>query len=137
MLYVHTPESKYVFFSQSPEQSQTPNSVREQLGTHSPLDGSGMGSTSVDESEKTKKGKPKPVLKVSKRGGVVSKNNRKKKANKFSKFSILGNNTAGLNAKKDSLLHNIKLFNYPSAITLQETKLRKPGRIKLNKLSDF
>ena len=98
ILYVHTPESKFGFFSQCPEQSQTPNSVKEQLGTPSPLDESGMGSTSVDEPEKTKKGKPKPVLKVSKRGGVRSKNNRKKKANKFSKFSILGNNTAGLKA---------------------------------------
>ena len=96
-----------------------------------------MGTPKVDESEKLKKGKPKPVLKVSKRGGVRSKNSRKRKANKNIKFSIMGNNSAGLKAKKDSLLHNIKLFNYPSAITLQETKLRKPGSIKLKNYQIF
>ena len=47
------------------------------------------------------------------------------------KFSILGNNCFGLKAKKDSFFQTIKAFNFPSCITIQETKLRKMGSIKI------
>ena len=50
--------------------------------------------------KKPKKGKPVQVLKVSKRGGARSKQNRMKKQNKNVKFSILGTNSAGLKAKE-------------------------------------
>ena len=81
-------------------------------------------------------GKPVPV-KVSKRGGVRSKNNRMKKHNKNVKFSILGSNSAGLKAKSDSLMHNIRLFNFPSCLTIQETEMRKSGGIKLKNYQVF
>ena len=49
----------------------------------------------------------------------------------------MGTNAAGLKAKKDSLLENIKLFGYPSVITVQETKLRKSGNLKLENYQIF
>ena len=49
----------------------------------------------------------------------------------------MGTNSAGLKAKKDSLLENMKLFGYPSVITVQETKLRKCGSIKLENYQIF
>ena len=60
-----------------------------------------------------------------------------KKQSKNIKFSILGTNSAGMKAKKDSLMHNIKLFNYPSCITIQETKMRSKGNIKLKNYQVF
>ena len=36
-------------------------------------------------------------------------------------FTIIGSNAAGLLSKKESLIHNINLFN-PAAVLLQETK---------------
>ena len=41
------------------------------------------------------------------------------------KFTLLGNNTAGLKKKKESLEDVIELLRKPSCITLQETKLPK------------
>ena len=49
----------------------------------------------------------------------------------------MGTNSAGLKAKKDSLLENMKLFGYPSVITVQETKLRKCGSIRLENYQIF
>lgn len=72
-------------------------------------------------------GKYKKFLKATKR----SNKNRQNKSSKLAKFSILGTNAAGLKAKKDSLKENIKLFNFPSVITVQETKYRKCGSFKL------
>ena len=46
-------------------------------------------------------------------------------------FSILGTNSNGIQAKKESLLKNINTFQ-PSVITLQETKLRKTGTLRLH-----
>ena len=82
-------------------------------------------------------GKCKTILKTTKRGGVRSKKNRMKKATKNVNFSIMGTNAAGLKAKKDSLVENVKLFNYPSVITIQESKLRKSGTIKLENYQIF
>ena len=82
-------------------------------------------------------GKCKTILKATKRGGVRSKKNRIKKATKNVNFSIMGTNAAGLKAKKDSLLENIKLFNFPSVITVQESKLRKSGTFKIENYQIF
>ena len=61
-----------------------------------------------------------------KRGGV--KHNK----NKNVKFSLLGNNSAGIKAKTDSLEAVIKILGNPSCITLQETKLSKNNIFQLN-----
>ena len=50
---------------------------------------------------------------------------------------MLGNNCFGLKAKKESFYQTIKAFNFPSCITLQETKLRKMGSVKLNDYQVF
>ena len=49
----------------------------------------------------------------------------------------MGNNCFGLKAKKKSLLQAIKAFNFPSFITLQETKMRKMGSMKINEYQIF
>ena len=82
-------------------------------------------------------GKHKKILKATKRGGIRSKNKRNKKKFKSTKFSIMGTNAAGLKAKKDSLIENIRLFGFPSVITIQETKLRKMGSLKIENYQIF
>ena len=52
-------------------------------------------------------------------------------------FSVLGNNTAGLKAKKDSLQAIINMLNRPSCITLQETKLGKNANFNLENYPCF
>ena len=52
-------------------------------------------------------------------------------------FSILGNNCFGLKAKKESLYQTLKAFDFPSCITLQETKMRKMGSVKINDYQVF
>ena len=49
----------------------------------------------------------------------------------------MGNNCFGLKAKKKSLVQTIKAFKFPSCITIQETKLRKMGSIKLAEYQIF
>ena len=49
----------------------------------------------------------------------------------------MGTNAAGLKAKRDSLLSNIEFFNFPSCITIQESKLRNCGNFKLEKYQVF
>ena len=46
-------------------------------------------------------------------------------------FSVFGSNCNGINGKLESLKHNINNFNKTTCINLQETKLRFPGKIKL------
>ena len=82
-------------------------------------------------------GKCKKFLKATKRGGIRSKKNRRNKSSKLVKFSIMDTNAAGLKAKKDSLKENIKLFNLPSVITIQETKNRKCANFKLENYQIF
>ena len=96
-----------------------------------------MDEPGILQNAKRGKSKFKSILKVSKRGGCRSKNNRVKKQNKVFKFSIWGTNSAGLKAKRDSLIHNITLFNNPSIITIQESKLRITGNFKLKKYKVF
>ena len=45
-------------------------------------------------------------------------------------LTFLGNNSAGLTGKLDSLKRVIEVFS-PGVIMLQETKLKKQGKIKL------
>ena len=83
---------------------------------------------------------PTPLLKTkkkTKRGGRKSKSKSKKCENKTVNFTILGNNCAGLKAKTKSLNQAIKAYNFPSCVTLQETKMRKMGLIKLNDYQIF
>ena len=47
-------------------------------------------------------------------------------------FSIWGNNSNGLKAKMKSLKANIEHFKRPSCITIQESKLKQTGVIKIN-----
>ena len=49
----------------------------------------------------------------------------------------MGTNAAGLKAKKDSLIENIRLFDQPSIITIQETKFRKMGSMKIENYQIF
>ena len=70
------------------------------------------------------------------KGGRRSKIRGKTKY-RYEKFSILGNNCFGLKAKKDSLYQTIKAFNFPSCITIQETKLRNMGSVKLSDYQVF
>ena len=54
-----------------------------------------------------------------------------KNVNKSLKFSLIGTNSAGLKAKMDSLQHVLQILNYPSCVTIQETKMSCPGKIKI------
>ena len=54
------------------------------------------------------------------------KGKRKKKKDSPLYFSLLG-----LKAKIDSLINNVAIFDKPSCILIQETKLRKSGMIEL------
>ena len=49
---------------------------------------------------------------------------------KNTNLTILGNNSAGLTGKIDSLKRAIEVFS-PGVIMLQETKVKKQGKIKL------
>ena len=60
-----------------------------------------------------------------------------KNGNNVEKFSIIGNNCFGLKSKKESLVQTLKAFNFPSCITIQETKLRKMGSVKINDYQVF
>ena len=79
---------------------------------------------------RAKRGKP-VNQKRTRRGG------KKHKSKFIGKFSILGNNCAGLKAKKDSLESIIKLMKTPSCITLQETKLAKNANFWLENYQVF
>ena len=117
----HT-ETRIWLFIQDDKGLQTPKTTEEHMGSPTSMD------KPLGSSWKTKQGKPKTILKISKRGGVRSKNNRNKKQNKIISFSILGTNAAGLKAKKDSLLNTIKLFNF---LIFQETKLQNMRNIRI------
>ena len=56
---------------------------------------------------------------------------KRKKGQNETKFSIFGSNSNGIKGKIDSLFRNVQHFK-PSCITLQETKVRFPGSVKLD-----
>ena len=79
-------------------------------------------------------GKPKTVLKHHKtRRGWGRKNARKEFKKKLyeQEFSILGSNANGIHGKLDSLRNNINIFQRPTCINIQETKMRFKGIIRL------
>ena len=85
-----------------------------------------------DQHGRTSKPKPKPLKQQkTRRGGVKHRSKTKVK------FSLLGNNSAGLKSKKDSLEAIIEIFKTPSCITLQETKLPKNANFHLNDYQVF
>ena len=134
-MYVQTSQSEYVFFSKCPGEITEPISPKWEQEKSKCMAGAffppkhSRGNQSL--------GKCKTVLKTTKRGGIRSKKNRTNKSSKLVKFSILGTNAAGLKAKKDSLKENVQLFNFPSVITIQETKFRKSANFKLENYQIF
>ena len=103
------------------------------------MDGPISVPTTVWRGSEKKQGKQELSVKTTKRGGVRGAKRRRKKVkpNDILKFSIMGSNSAGLKSKLDSLVQNIQVFNNPSCITLQETKLRQCGTVKLNNYQIF
>ena len=53
-----------------------------------------------------------------------------------SNLTIMGNNSAGLTGKIDSLKRTIQVFQ-PGVIMLQETKVKKEGKLKLANFTVF
>ena len=74
----------------------------------------------------------KEYQKIEKTRRGYGRKNRIKNKNglKNIEFNILSSNANGIQAKKESLLKNINVFQ-PTVITLQETKLRRLGTFKL------
>ena len=72
---------------------------------------------------------PKHLSKKQKLEHPNNRRRRKTNINKKSpiKFSLFGSNANGLKSKFDSLLNVINIFDKPSCITIQETKLRTNG----------
>ena len=84
------------------------------------------------EENKTRRFKDKNVSKSKTRRGYGRKNNKNiKNANKVLEFSIIGANANGLLGKQESLKNNINHFK-PSVVTIQESKVKRLGCIKLN-----
>ena len=71
--------------------------------------------------------KPKLKTRKTKRG----KGKKNKRKNEPISFSLLGCNSNGLKGKLDSLKNNVSIFDNPSCLTMQETKLRKSGNISI------
>ena len=70
-------------------------------------------------------------MKKTRRGYGKGKNRMKVKNNSGKvRLSLFGTNANGIISKIDSLKHNINIFN-PSIITLQETKVKRKGLVKL------
>jgi len=90
----------------------------------------------MDES-KAKSKKSKPILSRSERGGVRSKKNRTKKFAKQESFSLLGSISARLKAKIHSLKETLKNFNFPSCVTIQESKMSHIGEVKIDDYQIF
>ena len=81
--------------------------------------------------ELPRKTRSKPKSAVKHRRGYGRKNAKKVRNNdKSVNFSLLGTNAAGLNPKRESLHNVINIFQ-PSVINIQESKLTKPGTLKL------
>ena len=70
-----------------------------------------------------------------KRRGYGNKNRRKNMVKNIN-LSIAGENAAGFTSKKESLFNLINLLN-PSIITIQETKHKKMGILKLPGYQNF
>ena len=90
--------------------------------------------TDAEPMEHGRKSNPtiKEYQKIEKTRRGYGRKNRIKNKNglKNIEFNILSSNANGIQAKKESLLKNINVFQ-PTVITLQETKLRRLGTFKL------
>ena len=75
--------------------------------------------------------KKKPIKNKTRRGKRKNKVGNVKN-NTENKFSLIGANANGLKAKVESLENLINIFDKPSCITIQETKLRTTGSVKLS-----
>ena len=124
-MYVFSPKAKRSPFF---EQHGKLSSLNESMGNDQPLaeprgaDGSlGLGLSSGKETVK-------PNNKT-RRGYGKKKNRNKRTSNKL--LSIFGINCNSIAGKVESLINNINYFE-PSIVTLQETKLRKSGNIRIN-----
>ena len=74
-------------------------------------------------------------FKVKTKRGYGRKNTRKNNEKNIN-LTIIGANSNGLKAKKESLFNIINQLK-PSIITIQETKLRKPGQIRIPGYQNF
>ena len=73
----------------------------------------------------------KPTKTKTRRGYGRKAKSKQKKGQTNIKFSLLGTNSNGITNKLESLKEAISKFK-PSIVTLQETKVKKSGTIKLN-----
>ena len=108
----------------------------ESLANDEPMDGTISNSEPIPESlgtknEQCRKSMIKPKKHGKTRRGFGSKKlkNKSVRNNKI-EFSLLGSNINGMNSKKESLFHAINEFK-PRVLTLQETKVKKAGSIKI------
>ena len=77
------------------------------------------------------KTEPKSKSTVKTRRGYGRKNGNKNKNSRQNKyFSLIGTNAAGLNLKRESFYSLLNILA-PTIITVQETKLSKPGLVKI------
>ena len=83
----------------------------------------------------TKLSTKKYLKKRSIRRGYGKKNERKNKLNQIN-LSIIGTNSAGLRGKMESFYNLINEYS-PSIITIQETKHKKTGTIKMKGFQTF
>ena len=89
----------------------------------------GSSNSVLPSMEETKSRVKKYMIRKSTRRGYGKKHNIKNKQNKI-KLSIIGTNSAGLKGKMESFFNLINHFS-PSIITIQETKHKKIGTLKL------
>ena len=128
-MYVFTSQSSWgkSYFFRKDERISTND---ESMADDEPVDESTkpVHSKSLEWSEKSKHAVKQKKGKT--RRGYGRKAKRKMKENKSFQFSIIGTNAAGLNSKKESFYKLINKFR-PSVITIQESKLSRPGMIKI------
>ena len=124
-MWVFTQKTKHVFFiheAQTDDESLGANGrsmVSAVQVPAQPMAGSGQG------------GQKQQKLKQTRRGKCKKRNSGKSMKSKSVNFTILGSNANGIKAKVDSLKSIINTFDNPSCVTIQESKLRKPGTIQL------
>ena len=82
----------------------------------------------MDEQSESKLSTQSKTLRKTRRG--YGRKNKKVNRPNNVKLSVFGSNINGVSSKMNSLKDNIGIFK-PSIITLQETKVRKKGLVKL------
>ena len=92
------------------------------------------GRKSLEYKPQVREQRDKPIKRKRKRHGKTRRGRGNKKCRNENKnkvkFALLGSNCNGLNPKKESLFHVINEFK-PSVVTLQETKVKNKGSIKV------